>query len=150
MNRNLLIGAIVVILLGAGSLYLLNRGNSQNETGLKEQKPAVATSAQSQRSESTPSALQPQTKEFTIEGSPFKYSPASISVKSGDKVKITFKNTAGRHDLTMDEFNVKTKVLEVGKEETIEFVADKKGEFKYYCSVPGHRAQGMEGTLTVE
>jgi plastocyanin len=26
----------------------------------------------------------------------------------------------------------------------------KPGTYKFYCSVPGHRAGGMEGTLTVQ
>ena len=26
----------------------------------------------------------------------------------------------------------------------------KPGKYTFYCSIPGHRAQGMEGTLTVK
>ncbi len=72
-----------------------------------------------------------------------------MSVKKGDTVKITFVNSSGLHDLKIDEFNVATKQLAAGKEETVTFVASKTGTFEYYCSVGNHRAMGMKGTLTV-
>jgi plastocyanin len=89
-------------------------------------------------------------KTFTVEGSGFKFAPATMEVKKGDTVKITFKNTQGFHDFVIDEFKVKTKQIAAGKEETVEFVADKAGTFEYYCSVGTHRQQGMKGTLTVK
>jgi nitrite reductase (NO-forming) len=33
---------------------------------------------------------------------------------------------------------------------TLEFVVNTPGQFKYYCSIPGHRQIGMEGTITIE
>ena len=72
-----------------------------------------------------------------------------MSVSKGDKVKIIFKNTGGFHDFTIDEFGVRTKRINGGEEDTIEFVADKSGTFEYYCSVGDHRTLGMRGTLTV-
>ncbi|MBP9748550.1 MAG: hypothetical protein KBD17_02965, partial [Candidatus Pacebacteria bacterium] len=48
-------------------------------------------------------------KEFTIEGKNFSFAPNKISVKKGDKVKIIFKNSAGFHDLVIDEYGVATK-----------------------------------------
>jgi len=65
-------------------------------------------------------------------------------------VKINIKNTDGTHDFVLDEFNVATKTIANGAEESVEFVADKVGSFEYYCSIGTHRAMGMWGTLKVE
>lgn len=88
-------------------------------------------------------------KEFTVTGSNFRFAPATLTVKKGDTVKITFKNSGGMHDFVIDEFNARTKQIQGGAQETITFVADKAGSFEYYCSVGNHRAMGMKGTLTV-
>lgn len=89
-------------------------------------------------------------KEFTISGQNFSFVPNSITVKKGDKVKINFKNTEGFHNLNIDEFNVATKTISGGQEESVEFTADQTGSFQYYCAVGSHRAMGMWGTLKVE
>lgn len=89
-------------------------------------------------------------KTFTIEGSKMKFVPATMKVKKGDTVKVTFKNVDGFHDFVIDEFKVKTKQFNSPGEEVVEFVADKAGTFEYYCSVGEHRKMGMKGTLTVE
>ena len=95
-------------------------------------------------------STQGSVKEFSVVGSPFKFNPSEIRVKKGDTVKITFKNSQGFHDFGIDEFNVKTKQANSPSEETVTFVADKAGEYPYYCSVGQHRANGMEGKLIVE
>ena len=89
------------------------------------------------------------TKSFTVDGDNFKFLPNAMTVKKGDTVKITFKNTGGVHDLKIDEFGVATAKLAGGQEETVTFVADKAGTFEYYCSIGNHRQMGMKGTLTV-
>jgi nitrosocyanin len=89
-------------------------------------------------------------KDFTVDGKNFSFSPSTLTVKRGDRVKITFKNTEGTHDFRIDEFNAKTQVIKSGTLETIEFTADKTGSFEYYCSVGSHRAMGMKGTLIVQ
>ena len=90
------------------------------------------------------------TKTFTVSGQNFSFTPNTLTVNKGDKVKITFQNTGGFHDFRIDEFNVKTAQLGSGKSETVEFTADKTGTFEYYCSVGNHRAMGMTGKLTVK
>ncbi len=88
-------------------------------------------------------------KEFTVEGFNFGFTPKTLSVKKGDRVRIIFKNTGGMHDFRIDEFNVKTMVIQGGAQDTIEFTADKAGTFEFYCSVGTHRQMGMKGTFTV-
>ena len=56
--------------------------------------------------------------------------------------------TSGTHDFNIDEFNVHASTP-TGKVTPVEFVADKSGEFVYYCSLPGHRENGHWGTLKV-
>lgn len=89
------------------------------------------------------------TKEFAVTNSGMTFVQKALSVKKGDRVKITFTNTGGTHDFRIDGYNVGTKVLQTGQSETFEFVADKAGSFEYFCSVGQHRANGMVGTLTV-
>jgi len=75
----------------------------------------------------------------------------TLVVDPGDVVQITLVNgQAVEHDLTIDEFGVATgSVRELNEERVITFIADQEGTFEYYCSVPGHRAAGMVGTLQV-
>lgn len=92
----------------------------------------------------------PAVREFTVAGRNYSFTPATIRVKKGETVRITFESAGGIHDWKIDEFNAATKQIASGQSETIEFVADKVGTFEYYCSIGSHRAQGMVGTLIVE
>jgi|SRR3989344_352143 len=91
----------------------------------------------------------PTARELNIEANNFSFSTRAISVNKGDTIKINFKDNVGMHNFRLDEFGVATKVLKAGESETITFVADKIGEFEYYCSVGTHRAMGMIGKLIV-
>jgi len=54
------------------------------------------------------------------------------------------------HDIAVDNGGVAAKGEVVGQGGTSEFQADfPPGEYVYFCTVPGHREAGMEGTLTV-
>lgn len=87
---------------------------------------------------------------FTVNGGNYYFKPNIIKVKQGDQVTIKFINDNGMHNFIIDEFNVGTQIIKGGAEETISFIADKKGSFEYYCSVGQHRQNGMKGTLIVE
>lgn len=90
-------------------------------------------------------------KEFTISGTEYSFNPSSITVSTGDRVKITFQNI-GRapHNLTIEGLGVSTRTIRSGQTDTIEFTALTPGTYTFICSVPGHAAAGMVGNLIVE
>jgi plastocyanin len=91
-----------------------------------------------------------ETKTFSITGQSYAFSQKEIRVKKGDKVRVTLRSGDWPHDWTVDEFNARTKIVNKGEEASIEFVADRTGNFEYYCSVANHRQMGMVGKLVVE
>jgi len=144
MNKIIWIIVIVVLILG-GILIFRNQPTPDPVPA-----PIVETIPEPAPAQNSFTTAPSEVKSFTVLGSNFKFSLAEIKVKQGDTVKITFKNSGGTHDWRLDEFNAKTQILKDGQEETIEFVADKKGAFEYYCSIGSHRAMGMKGNLIVE
>jgi heme/copper-type cytochrome/quinol oxidase subunit 2 len=76
------------------------------------------------------------------------FSLNEITVNRGDRVRIQVNTINGTHNFNIDEFNVHADTP-TGKITTIEFTADKQGDFVYYCSMPNHRANGHWATLKV-
>ena len=73
-----------------------------------------------------------------------KFNPASVTVKAGDKVTWTNKDSVG-HDVTGDNFKSgDSGGLQNG--DTFSQTFDKKGTFDYVCTVH----PGMKGSVTVK
>ena len=149
---------IILVLVVVGGLFLFGRSKtseaptvdtSSTDTGKEKMGKMQAVEIPGDYNVSVSDTTAP-VKEFTVTGQNFSFSPATISVKKGDRVKITFKNAEGFHNFVLDDFKVSTKTIQTGSEDVVEFMADKVGSFQYYCSVGSHRAMGMWGTLTVE
>lgn len=78
------------------------------------------------------------------------YEQAPEALPPGDITLTLENNGAIEHDVTMEELGDE-KILDAqGGESDEATVGLDAGSYTYYCSVPGHRAAGMEGTLTVE
>jgi plastocyanin len=80
------------------------------------------------------------------------YDTKSLSAKSG-KVSVDFTNSSSLpHNVTIESSGGE----QVGATPTFSggsksvSVNLKPGTYKFFCSVPGHRQAGMEGTLTVK
>lgn len=148
-----MIGVLVVFAIGAIGFWLFK---AQNKSLQQSTTPPAASDQTQETSEEADSASdsategQGEAKQFTVLSKGLNFTPSEIKIKKGDKVKITYKNTLEKHNFTLDEFNVKTKLLGIGEQDSVEFSADKTGEFEYFCSVPGHRQAGMKGKLIVE
>ncbi len=74
-----------------------------------------------------------------------------LTAHEGETVQINLINGEGaEHDVVVDQFAARSdRVIAKGASSTFSFTADRTGEFVYYCSLPGHRAAGMEGRLLV-
>jgi len=154
MSKNTLVTIIIIlVVLVAVSLYFVNsKGPVQDNSGYASTQSTVTPSPTDTSTPSpTPSAVTSgAVKSFVVEGKNFSFSPSTITVNKGDTVKITLDNTGGYHDLKIDAFNVATKRINGGAQDSVQFVADKTGSFEYYCSVGEHRQMGMKGTLIVK
>ena len=82
------------------------------------------------------------------------FDPATITVPAGQEVTIEAENVGTVvHDFVIDDVNGQQFKLEAQPGETAEgsFTAPSSPTtLTFYCSQPGHRQAGMEGTLTVQ
>lgn len=148
-----IITIIVLAVIAWAAYAIFDKDESAAPTTTGQQTyltPAVYPTPNTATSTATSSpGIIPVVKTFNVTGSNFSFSPSTITVNKGDRVKIVF-NSQGTHDWVIDAFNARTSVLSAGQSQTIEFTADKTGSFEYYCSVGTHRQMGMKGTLTVK
>lgn len=80
------------------------------------------------------------------------YTTDEVTAKAG-KVTIDFSNPQPlMHDVAIEDSSgktiAKTDVIAEGSDSTTAEL--EPGEYTFYCTVPGHREGGMEGTLTVK
>lgn len=148
-----------LLALAAGIVALAGCGSSK-ETSSSASTPAASTPATTSASTPTSSTTTttspaPASGALSLaansEGQ-LKYDTSTLTAKAG-KVSIDFTNMAPiEHNVTLESashtilgatptFNGGSKTLTL----TL-----KPGTYKFFCSVPGHRMAGMEGTLVVK
>ncbi len=84
-----------------------------------------------------------------VNGFNYGFSPATITVAQGTQVMIKLVSNDSPHTFTIDELYVDQQFT-YGKDASVMFTASKKGVFRFYCAVPGHKEAGMIGTLIVQ
>lgn len=86
----------------------------------------------------------------TVTLAEFKFAPASLSLKVGQEVTFTLKNTgATAHNFVVADLGVNSGLVDPSKSKTIKFTPQKEGTFRLLCDVAGHEAAGMKGEVKV-
>ncbi len=161
MQKKYFIFVFLIVVVIIGVIFIFNKpalepatvSTTVIPTGSSQDEVPTSTMPTLEENE-TPEMLVGEVKEFTMTSY---YSPETkrpyfslneMVVNQGDTVRIRVTNTFGNHDIKIDEYNVFAETP-LNQEVVVEFVADKVGDFVYYCSKPGHRAAGQWGTLRV-
>ena len=143
------VALLALLLAGCGS-------SSSSSTSSSPSTPAAPATTQSTSSSGSSSTGGTAAKSaVSVEANPqgeLKYNTTSLTAKAGN-VSIDFTNTSSLpHNVTVES----SSGTQVGATPTFQggskklSVNLKPGAYKFFCSVPGHRQAGMEGTLTVQ
>jgi plastocyanin len=148
--------ALLVALLalaGCGS-----SSSSSSSTAASTSTPAETTPTTSSASTSTPApapAASGGSSSVKLEANPegqLAYNTKALTAKAG-KVSVDFTNSSSLpHNVTIESSSgekVGATPTFAGGSKSLS-VNLKPGTYKFFCSVPGHRQAGMEGTLTVQ
>jgi len=150
--------ALISMLTLAATLFVLaGCGSSSSSSSSTEASTAAETPTTSSASTSTPApaTTEAASSSVKLEANPegqLKYNTTSLSAKAG-KVSVAFTNSSSLpHNVTIESSSgakVGATPTFSGGSKTLSLNL-KPGTYKFFCSVPGHRQAGMEGTLTVK
>jgi plastocyanin len=108
-------------------------------------KPKVTTNESSQPT--TPGA-----RIVEINATNFAFSPAVINATPGEILTIHLTSMGNQHDLAVTIDGKSARVVIANEDQTIEGgwkVPDAPGSYELFCSIIGHKSEGMVGTLVI-
>jgi uncharacterized cupredoxin-like copper-binding protein len=86
----------------------------------------------------------------TVVATEFAFDPPDFSLPADEATDLTLDNQGVvEHDIVVEELDDRELVYADPGQSVTESVTLPAGTYTVYCSIPGHRAGGMEGTLTV-
>ncbi|MCH8945618.1 MAG: cupredoxin domain-containing protein [Nanoarchaeota archaeon] len=152
---NVFIIAILVLAVLVGGFFLFNNpsdSSSNNGEGIVvvEKSGSQDTNTQKEEPSSPETEKVPEIKEFNIIAKRWDFSPSTITVNEGDTVILNIESIDVTHGFAISEFGVSEQLVS-GNTVKVEFIADKKGTFSFFCNVfcgSGHSS--MRGTLVVQ
>lgn len=152
-KQNNLIFSVLAVLLVIWGILLIFKNNNQptnNKISETEITPTEVIKEPSPTEDTSITKIVDVINgEISIEAGSFYFKPNIIRVKKGETVKLTLISVSMVHDFNIDELEIKIPLTKSGNSSTVEFTADKVGEYEFYCSVGSHRALGQIGKLIV-
>lgn len=148
------VAALLVLALAAAALVACGSSSSSSSSeSTATEGGGKANNAPSKESASGGSPGGGSTLEIeTDPGGQLAFTTTEATAKAG-KVTVDFNNPQGlTHDVAIEDSQgetvAQTELIAEGEDSTTANL--KPGTYHFYCTVPGHREAGMEGTLTVK
>jgi plastocyanin len=147
-NRGVLAGAVLyfAVLVGATAVFAVL--NAQDEQRHREAEQAAETES------TTTTPAGGATVKLAADPSQLAFTTDSLSAKPGPlTIDFDNPNPSLAHDVCVDSPSgdeLGCSELVTGGSTTLALNDLKPGDYTFFCSVPGHEAGGMKGTLTVK
>ena len=159
MNKAIIIIIISIVVI-IGAFLFINQSTNNQQTSQGEstiiEKPVItadsSTSSNTDKGELANGDIftESNIKEFNVIAKQWEFVPNPIVVNEGDTVILNIKSIDVAHGIAIPTFGVSER-LNPGKEIIVEFIADKKGTFTFFCNVQcGSGHSSMRGQLIVE
>lgn len=157
MKRAVVISSIVVVLAVVLVILIFSSGSNSNDGGSVSTPGTTGSGSTGNENGNTADTGSSDTgttsgnvKEFDMTAKQWEFSPSTITVNQGDTVKLTIESIDVAHGFALPTFGVNEELVP-GETVNIEFVADKKGTYTFFCSVQcGAGHSDMKGTLIVQ
>ncbi len=104
---------------------------------------------------------EPAGSAVVIAMSEWRFGPAAVNLAAGTEVTVELRNDGALlHEWALlsaeiadeggfgDELVIVRRAVNAGAIDTVTFTVPAAGTYQFVCPIPGHFAQGMEGTLT--
>ena len=83
-----------------------------------------------------------------VEASNFEFDPDRITVDAQEEIALDLQSKDNPHDFAVDGLGLVADVG-AGDDDVQRLRIDQPGTYTFFCTLPGHRDGGMEGTLVV-
>ncbi len=136
---------VAISALAAVSLGGVAACSSSDDSSTKTTDKAATDNGSTDKGSGSSDAVKVEMKEYEF------IPPAVEGTSSGGKVSFEVKNAGTlEHDFTVEGYEDEKIAVNKPGDTLTGSVSLEAGDYVIFCSVPGHRELGMEGTLTVK